>query len=98
MAKIKIQFEPGICVIKFQKLHGTQQQCEQDLFRHRWPNGFVCLRCGSDHYYQLKTRPVLQCTNCRHQFSPTSGTIFASPREYNQPYNLKQHSSVSCFL
>ena len=60
MAKNKIQFQPGLSVINFQKLYGSQQQCEQALFRHRWPNGFVCPRCGHNYYCKLKTRPVFQ--------------------------------------
>ena len=80
MAKNKIQFQPGLSVINFQKLYGSQQQCEQALFRHRWPNGFVCPRCGYDHYCKLKTRPVFQCSRCRHQCSLISGTIFASTK------------------
>ena len=80
MAKNKIQFQPGLSVITFQERYGSQQQCEQALFRLRWPSGFMCPRCGHNHYYKLKTRPVLQCTSCRHQCSLISNTIFASTK------------------
>ena len=49
----------------------------------RWPdtNGEpVCPRCGGLDPYRITTRRKFKCRNagCHHQFSPTSGTIFAS--------------------
>jgi transposase-like protein len=38
----------------------------------------VCPRCGCLAIYALKTRAVFKCKGCSHQFSVTSGTIFAS--------------------
>ncbi|MFZ3182511.1 MAG: IS1595 family transposase [Methylocystis silviterrae] len=37
----------------------------------------VCPRCGCMGVYQLKCRPAFMCKGCDHQFSVTSGTIFA---------------------
>ncbi|TLG78523.1 IS1595 family transposase [Methylocystis sp. B8] len=37
----------------------------------------VCPRCGSLGVYALKCRPAFMCKGCDHQFSVTSGTIFA---------------------
>src|SRR4051812_35649517 len=47
----------------------------------RWPetNGEpVCPRCGSLDHYDIPTRRKFKCAACQHQFSVTSGTIFAS--------------------
>jgi len=47
----------------------------------RWPetNGeAVCPRCGCIETYNITTRRKFKCTACGHQFSVTSGTIFAS--------------------
>ena len=47
----------------------------------RWPEtdgGAVCPRCGCADSYFLKTRRKYKCTACYHQYSVTSGTIFAS--------------------
>ena len=47
----------------------------------RWPetNGeAVCPCCGHDETYKITTRRKFKCKNCHHQFSVTSGTIFAS--------------------
>jgi transposase-like protein len=38
----------------------------------------VCVRCGSLDSYSYKTRKLYRCKHCSHQFSVTSGTIFAS--------------------
>jgi transposase-like protein len=53
-----------------------------DAFRQiRWnatngdPN---CPRCGCLGVYAYKSRPLFKCKGCDHQFSVTSGTIFAS--------------------
>ena len=47
----------------------------------RWPetNGeAVCPRCSHDETYKITTRRKFKCKTCAHQFSVTSGTIFAS--------------------
>ncbi len=47
----------------------------------RWPetNGeAVCPKCGHDEAYKITTRRKFKCKACSHQFSVTSGTIFAS--------------------
>lgn len=47
----------------------------------RWPdrNGeAVCPHCGHDEAYKITTRRKFKCKACAHQFSVTSGTIFAS--------------------
>ncbi len=47
----------------------------------RWPetNGKpVCPHCGCCEAYSITTRRRFKCVACHHQFSVTSGTIFAS--------------------
>lgn len=38
----------------------------------------VCPRCGCLDHFPYKTRKLYKCKGCSHQFSVTSGTIFAS--------------------
>ena len=38
----------------------------------------VCPRCGCCEAYAITTRRKFKCKGCHHQFSVTSGTIFAS--------------------
>ena len=47
----------------------------------RWPETYgvaVCPRCGCCQTYDIKTRRKFKCKACGHQFSVTSGTMFAS--------------------
>ncbi len=47
----------------------------------RWPEtdgDAVCPRCGCTETYSIATRRRFKCVACHHQFSVTSGTIFAS--------------------
>ncbi len=45
----------------------------------RWEGGEpVCPHCGSCTAYEIQTRRIFQCKDCRKQFSLTSGTLFAS--------------------
>lgn len=47
----------------------------------RWPETdgvAVCPRCGCYETYDISTRKRFKCVACHHQFSVTSGTIFAS--------------------
>jgi transposase-like protein len=38
----------------------------------------VCPRCGCVETYNITSRRRFKCVGCHHQFSVTSGTIFAS--------------------
>jgi len=77
MAMNRIQFQPGLSMPDFLKDHGTEGQCEQALEAIRWPNGFVCPRCGQPAHYVLRdgVRKVFQCNACRHQASLIAGTM-----------------------
>ena len=54
----------------------------RDAFRQiRWAStegAPVCPSCGCLGVYSFKSRPIFKCKACEHQFSVTSGTIFAS--------------------
>lgn len=47
----------------------------------RWPETdgeAYCPRCGCTETYDISTRRKFKCVACHHQFSVTSGTLFAS--------------------
>ena len=53
----------------------------QTFCQMRWPETegeAVCPRCGCYESYNIVTRRKFKCVACHHQFSVTSGTIFAS--------------------
>src|SRR5712671_6584896 len=60
---------------EFQSKFATEEACQQYLAACRWPDGFVCPRCGNRRAYELVTLRRWQCAGCRHQVSLTAGTI-----------------------
>ena len=80
MPKNKIQFQKGLSLQQFNQQYGTNRQCQDLLFQFRWPQGFSCPRCGHKRYSLIQTRALYQCSQCRHQCSLISGTIFASTK------------------
>lgn len=64
----------------FQKKFATEKACWEHLVKMRWPNGFVCPRCGHDRASFHTTRKLLQCKGCRYQASATAGTVFHKTR------------------
>lgn len=60
---------------EFRERFSTEESCRKYLFSVRWPNGFVCPRCGCMEHYHIGTRNVYQCKACRHQTSVTSDTV-----------------------
>ena len=42
MARNGIQCQKGLSLPEFQRLYGTEEQCEAALEKARWPDGFRC--------------------------------------------------------
>ncbi len=61
---------------QFQKRFSREDFCLKHLVKLRWPDGFVCPRCGHDKAGFHSKRKLLQCKGCRYQASATAGTIF----------------------
>jgi transposase-like protein len=57
-----------------------EKACERYLAACRWPDGFVCPRCGHGQAYNIEKQRLWQCAACRHQVSLTSGTILHNTR------------------
>ena len=63
-------------IFKAGEVAAYQTFCEM-----RWPETdgeAVCPRCGNHETYSISTRRKFKCKACHHQFSVTSGTLFAS--------------------
>ena len=60
---------------EFRTSFSTEEACRTALFRLRFPNGFVCPKCGCTEYYPVRGRNTFQCRACRHQTSVTAGTV-----------------------
>ena len=62
-------------LIEFTNAYGTEEQCREYLYKVRWPNGYLCPKCGNNAHYDIKCRNLYQCKSCNHQASVTAGTI-----------------------
>lgn len=58
----------------------SEQACSDYLERLRWPNGFICPKCGVVGAPVKTSRSRLVCLSCKHQTSVTAGTIFEKTR------------------
>lgn len=59
----------------------SEEEAREAFSRIRWSANEgkpFCPKCGCASVYGYKTRPLWKCQGCEHQFSVTSGTIFAS--------------------
>ena len=96
VAKNAIQFQKGLSLQSFFEQYGSEEQCEQILYRLRWPQGFVCPECGNTTGCALHSRKIFQCHKCHHQTSLTAGTMFhgtklALSKWFLAIYLLTQH-------
>lgn len=69
---------PRVSLIEWQKRYGTEKACAATIAKYRWPQGFICPKCGHDSSWYITTRKVYQCSKCQHQVSVTAGTLFHS--------------------
>ena len=62
-------------VLELERRFCDDEACRRYLFALRWPDGFVCPRCGGREAWEMG-RGLWLCQACRHQASVTAGTIF----------------------
>lgn len=58
----------------------TEQACLDYIASLRWPNGFICPNCDTQKAWQSK-RGLMCCSDCGHQTSIISGTVFQGTRK-----------------
>jgi transposase-like protein len=59
---------------QFQERFQTEEQCFEYLKKLRWPDGFICPKCGHRKAYFTAKRKVFQCKSCHHQTTVTAQT------------------------
>ena len=57
------------------KRFSAQEPCLEYLAAIRWPDGFVCSRCGTKNSWRSK-RQLWICNSCEYQSSVLVGSIF----------------------
>ena len=60
--------------IEFEKRFASEKACYQYLFKMKWPEGFVCPKCGHQSYW-ISAKHIYICRRCESHFSVTAGTI-----------------------
>lgn len=65
---------------EFQAWFGRDEACLRYLIDSRWPDGYLCPRCGHREAYDLTSRAVLKCRKCDYQASVTAGTVLQGTR------------------
>ncbi|MBW4041751.1 MAG: IS1595 family transposase [Acidobacteria bacterium] len=63
----------------FQEWFSSENSCRDYLTGLRWPDGFVCPRCGSSDYWRMSVGSFM-CKACNRQTSVTAGTLFDKTR------------------
>jgi transposase-like protein len=76
MARNPVQFQKGMSLAVFQAEYGSEERCEAALAAQRWPEGFVCPKCGGRKHSPCVRRRLYQCSACRTQTSLKAGTVF----------------------
>ena len=93
--------------IEFQKQFSTEEACEQQLFQMKWPKGYLCKKCGCEHYGVTTTRklPLYQCKQCGYQATVTVNTVLEKTRTslvkwfiviYSMATDKRGYSAVQC--
>jgi len=66
---------------EFHSFFPDEKTCYLYLERLRWPNGFICPRCGVANSVWRTGRNLFLCSNCRKQVSVTANTVFEKTRK-----------------
>ena len=61
--------------MEFEEMFSDEAKCFEYLITLKWADGFRCPSCKHNEYWTTKRKKLL-CKKCRHQTSPTVGTIF----------------------
>lgn len=93
MSMNRVQFQPGLSMAEFMEEYGSEAQCEAAAVASRWPEGFVCPRCGVvlASEFRRAGRLYFQCTSCRYQCSAIAGTVFQSTKLPLRRWFLAMH-------
>ncbi len=68
-----------ISIQAFTRKYATEGDCHTYLAKTRWPEGFICPKCGSQWHCKLSSG-LYQCNDCHHQTSVTAGTFMHRSR------------------
>jgi len=55
---------PEISFFEWQSRFSSDEACAEFPAKRRWPEGFICPRCGHDKAHFITTRKLYQCAHC----------------------------------
>ena len=58
MARNTVQFQKGLSFVEFSRRYGDEEQCHTALVAMRWPDGFVCPKCGGAKHSYTPVRRI----------------------------------------
>lgn len=58
----------------------TENDCLSYLYKLKWPEGFICSRCGNKKAWKMNAG-LYKCTSCKDKHSITVGTIFEGTKK-----------------
>lgn len=72
----------SITLIEIQKHFGSEEACQEQLFRVKWSGGYKCEKCGHGQYYEINTRnlKLYECKHCHYQATVTVNTVMEKTR------------------
>jgi hypothetical protein len=62
------------CEIEFDQRFNTLDACYEYLAQIKWPDGFICEKCGHKACW-ISSKYIYICRKCERQYSLTAGTI-----------------------
>jgi len=69
--------------MEFAEKYATEEACREKMFEARWPEGFVCPKCGEKKCCFITSRNAYQCNRCKHRTTPKVGALMEdSPLPY----------------
>lgn len=71
---------PPRSLLEFSRRFGCEEACQEYLFALRYPNGFVCPKCGIARGWFLKGKQLVECPR-GHKTSLTAGTVMHRTRQ-----------------
>jgi transposase-like protein len=60
---------------EFESWFSSEGACQEYFYGLRWPNGFICPRCGGRKAWPISAM-LYECSSCHYQLSVIAGTIF----------------------
>lgn len=87
-------------LLDFEQRFSSEKACWEYLEKIRWPDGYICSRCGNDKAW-MTNRGLYHCAKCGYESSITAGTIFQGTKQPLQIwframwYVVNQKSGVS---